>query len=72
MDLYSYFFTSKDIPKIKKTATIPSNYLVVDNKIIAKELSSHIEIVEESRNLMDQGNIMTWEEFKKNHATKKK
>ena len=84
MNPYSYFFTpNNDLHKIKKTVTIPSNYVVefeqtphpVNNdklSKIAKELALHIEIVEESRNLTDQGNKITWEEFKKSHASKKK
>lgn len=37
----------------------------------AKILANHMEIVDESRQEIEKGNIITWDELKKTHSDKK-
>jgi len=55
---------------IVKIFTSPSK--LANTRSAAKVLSEHIDIVEESRGQIANGNSMTWEEFVKTHAKTKR
>lgn len=50
--------------------TSPSK--LATTRIVAKVLAEHIEIVEESRKHIVQGNTTTWEQFVKTHVKSKR
>jgi hypothetical protein len=68
----------QQLPKVRQINVTPNNYILffvdqreADNKKnlhqAAQTLYEHMEIVDESRNLISKGKIITWEEYKKLH-----